>query len=156
MYFAGRFRYRKAGVLFGALAAWIVGVLPVVLVAPVWKNATWSSFLFFGAFFVCLICALLLYAGFRLLRRWFVGATLLLEITAEGVSYGGRLHAWEDIKWIGGAREQDRVQLSLRRKESTSELPLPLDDPLTVDRYDALMQELSAALREKHPQVAVG
>jgi hypothetical protein len=31
-----------------------------------------------------------------------------------------------------------------------------VDEPVTVDRYDALMQELSAALREKHPHVAVG
>ena len=156
MFFAGRFRNRKTGVLCGGLLALLLGGTAIVLLAPVLMRETWSWAGLAGLGFVGLLDGLLLFTGLRRLRLWFVGDTLLLEITDLGVRYGGRHYAWEDIQWIGGTSSNGRMQLTLKRKGAVSEVQLLVDEPLTVDRYDALMQELSVALRETHPHVAVG
>jgi hypothetical protein len=156
MYFAGRFRYRKATGLTGAILALGLGLVPALLAVPDVLRGQWPWGGAFSAASLGLLCTLLLLSGIKLLRRWFIGATLLLEISDDGVRYGGRDFGWNEVQWIGGRSDQGHVQLILKCKGAVPELQLLVDEPLTVDRYDALMQELSAALKEKHPQVAVG
>jgi hypothetical protein len=156
MFFAGRVRYRKAGVLFGALAALTFGFAPLVVFAPTLRRSEWTGGIAAGVGIIGLVCGLFIFMGCKLLWRWLAGGTLLLEISDEGVRYGRRYFAWEQIRWIGGSSERGRVQLAMKCQGVPRELPLFVDEPLTVDRYDALMQELSAALRERYPHVAVG
>jgi hypothetical protein len=158
IFFAGHYRYRTAGVLLGALLAAGFGGAAlgyVILVGR--KQPSWSWGAVGAAGFVGGIGAVLLFTGLRLFLLWIAGKVLELEISTEGVRYGAASHPWSEIRWIGGSTEDGRVQLRLKVNGGAApDLPLLVDQPLTTDRYDALMQDLSRALRETHPHVAVG
>ena len=157
VFYSGRFRYRKAGVLFAALLAVAFGTAPLVVCFRRFSEIVWSWKAIGAACFVGAICALLLFAGIKLFLKWLTGTSLALEVTTEGVRYGNARHAWPDIRWIGGTTNRGRVQLRLKVNGlARPDIQLLVDEPLTVDRYDALMQELGFALRETHPHVAVG
>jgi hypothetical protein len=156
VFFAGRYRYRKARVLLAGLLALLIGIAVAAWFGADLLRLKRSLGVVFSLLMLGVFCALNLLIGLRLLRRWFIGATLHLEITEAGVSYGGRTFPWPEIKWIGGRLSAGRMQLALKSADNVREWPLLVDEPLTVDRYDALVMELSAALRDKAPHVKVG
>jgi hypothetical protein len=160
VFFAGRYRYRRAAVLFGALLALGFGIGGIVAIGLIRRSqmAAASGGAKAAAIAVLVIGVLLAVVGLRLLILWFKGRTLILEITDVGVSYGKQRYDWPEVQWLGGRDDGGRrrqLHLKLRQK-GTREIPMVIDQPLSVDRCDALMQELSASLQESHPHVAFG
>jgi hypothetical protein len=159
IFFAGRYSYRKPGALIvGAVAIAFGGYALRYLFLAI-PHTTWSLKAYGAAAFVGGIGGMLALCGVVVLRRWFAGTTLMLEISTAGVRYGKTFHSWNEIRWLSGHTDRTGVRLFYQtrgRGLAGFDRPLPVDTNPTLKEFHDLLQALTNALSKDHPDVAIG
>ena len=159
IFFAGRYSYRKPGTLIGGAVAITFGSYALRYLLLTIPHTTWSLKAYAAATFVGGIGGMLALCGVILLRRWFAGTTLILEISNAGIRYGKTFHSWNEIHWLTAHTDRGGVQLFYQtrgRGLAGFDRPLPVDSNLTQEEFHDLLQALTTALSKDHPDVAFG
>lgn len=83
--------------------------------------------------------------------------TVDTRIDGTGIWIGGRLHPWKSILRIWGQAVGKGVTLSFQEKSLLRlDQMIPMAQPLTLDGYSELLEELASYLRKRFPHVDLG
>jgi hypothetical protein len=164
IFFAGRFTYRRPRVLFAGLLFLAFGVYALRYLVLGLTHSTSSLKLLGTAVFVGGIGGILAFGGLYLLKRWFTRMCITLEISTAGITYGRVSHSWDAIRWVAGRRvrgysSRKRVELFYQTRDrglKGLDRPMPVDQNPTLQEYAELIESLSNAIQEKHPEVVLG
>jgi hypothetical protein len=158
IFFTGRYSYRQRGAVFAGLIGCAFGGAALLnLYLGIRRETEWSIKAFGAAVFVGGIGGMLALAGITLLWQWITRRSLTLEISSAGIKYGKTFHPWNEIHWVSGHLEQERVRLFYQKRGLAGfDRHIPVDQNPIVEEYKQLMAKLRDALSQKYPDLDFG
>ncbi len=153
-FYCGTYSYRKLPVLVVSIVlilVWLAATIRVLGRAEKMMHskeafcielALLSSLAFFG------------WIGFRMLHYYFTSKVLELQISSEGVSLGDKFYPWEEIRDLELRGEACGHLVLHRRGFLALDRHLMTDEPMSLARYEVLMERLEQHVAPGHEHLS--